>query len=463
MSGVLTLQRIQQALPKGTDQPRHPAKERSEMKKARFLFLMATTLFFLSSLVPPACAETESRDPLKWVPGTVFKGGRIGFGPLRLLLAVGLQWDYNDNIFWSSGEIGDPLEDDTLYHALPTAFLDQTFEDGGGWRIGYQGDFVTYRDFDTNDWERNQARFDLDYLRPGGLIARVNNVYTLTDDPFGDVAQYKLGIPTEREFNDLRARIGYDFGQRFRLLFLGDYYKQVYDDAADFTQDWDRYAAGVGIEFPVATRTWFFLRYHYGVQEFTSEIPPVTAANNADNTYHQGDIGLQLDPGGRLRGELNVGYQMRTYENDFDSDGDPYADKDTWVAETAIHYLPDNKKVPEYELADYAMLSLNIWRNVHAVGAGTTDFFTETGIGGNVRYDVTPRFNLRWYGKLSTKDYRNASNEQVGWGAWGVNFTWRIWSWIGIDAGYAWEKQNSTINANDFEISRFLLTVTGAI
>jgi hypothetical protein len=36
-------------------------------------------------------------------------------------------------------------------------------------------------------------------------------------------------------------------------------------------------------------------------------------------------------------------------------------------------------------------------------------------------------------------------------------------SWIGLDAGYAWERQNSTVNPNDFEISRILVTLTGAI
>ena len=157
------------------------------MKNARPLILTAIALFLLSAFHVAAFAESQSNDDLKIVPGTVFKGGRLHIGNLRFLAALGAQIEYNDNITWAAGGAADPIIDDYLIHALPTLYLDQTFEKSGGWRIGYEGDMAFYQDTSANDWQKHLGRFDLEFQGPSNPVVGIHNDYTLTDDPFGDV------------------------------------------------------------------------------------------------------------------------------------------------------------------------------------------------------------------------------------------------------------------------------------
>jgi hypothetical protein len=423
------------------------------MKKVRIPSLTAVVIFLLSIFQMPALAQPQEYDGLKLVPGTVLRGGRIRTGNLRLLAGLTLAGIYNDNIYYASGDIGDPVEEDYITAVRPTAYLDWTFPERGGLRIGYEGDYAFYEDFDFNDWKRHQGRFDFDYLAPGGLIARINDVYIDTGDPFGNANEFALGAPqTQRWSNDFSSRFGFAFSHRLRVLVFGDYFRQEYDNIINFTQDWDDYRAGAGIETGVMPKTWLYLRYYYGGREYTTQAAGVTTANNADYTYHQGNIGLEWDPGSKIRGQVDVGYQWRSYKNEIDSYGIPYSDKNTWIARTSINYLPRGRT--EYEVQETSLLSFNFWRGINSVGADTAEFYTETGTSGVVRYDINPKINLRWFVEYSHKDYRNAVNEQAGRGSWGLDFTWRIQSWLGVSVGYVWEKQNSTVETNDFEINR---------
>jgi hypothetical protein len=445
-------------------QPSYPAKEQCEMKNARLLILTAIALFLLTGFHTAVFAESQTNDDLKVVPGTVFKGGRLHIGNLRFLAALlNAQIEYNDNITWAAGGAADPIIDDNIFHAFPTLYLDQTFDQHGGWRLGYEGDIAVYQDTNANDWLKHLGRFDLQYQGPSKPIVQINNDYTLTDDPFGDVTQFGLGTPTERWFNDFRSRFGYQFGERFRLLGFADYYKQEYNQQIAFTQNWDDYAVGTGVEFAVASKTWLFLRYFYGGQNYTTNAAGVTDTNNADYTYHQGNIGIDWEPGSRVRGQVDFGYQRRKYKNTTDPSGTAYKDKNTWVTATSISYLPaDLKNVPDYELSDNYIINFNLWRGLYSVGANTADYFTEAGIGGAVRYDLSPWLNLSWYLERSERKYQNAVNEKAGWGAWGLDLTFRIVSWLGLEASYAWEKQNSTVSTNDFKINRVTLTLIGS-
>ena len=434
------------------------------MKNARPLILTAIALFLLSAFHAAAFAESQTNDDLKIVPGTVFKGGRLHIGNLRFLAALGAQIEYNDNITWAAGGAADPIIDDYIIHALPTLYLDQTFEKSGGWRIGYEGDMAFYQDTSANDWQRHLGRFDLEVQGPSKPVVGIHNDYTLTDDPFGDVTQFGLGTVTKRWYNDFRSRFGYQFGERFRLLGFADYYKQEYDQQTAFTQNWDDYAVGAGFEFGVVSKTWFYLRYFYGGRNYTSNAAGVNDTNNADYTYHQGNVGIDWDPGSRVRGQVDLGYQARKYKNAADPSGTPYKDKGTWVTTTSVSYLPaDLKNVPEYEVSDAYIINVKLWRGLYSVGANTAEYFSEIGIGGAVRYDLSQWFNLRWYLDLSEKKYQNAANEKVGLGAWGLDLTFRIVSWLGLEAGFDREKQNSTVSTNDFKVSRVTLTLIGAI
>jgi hypothetical protein len=212
------------------------------MKTVRLLSLAAVTALVVCNCLMPAYGQ-EAENPLRYVPGFQLQGGRIGVGNLRLLAGVGVVAERNDNIYYASGQLGDPNEfirGDWIGHVMSSIFLDKTFEGRGGVRLGYQGDWAYYDKYSENDWKNNVGRFDLDYFAPGGLIARIRSSAARLEDPYGNVNQFALGVPkTKRWVYDAGMRVGYRFSDRFRFLLLGSGFKQDYDEERDFTQNWE--------------------------------------------------------------------------------------------------------------------------------------------------------------------------------------------------------------------------------
>ena len=142
--------------------------------------------------------------------------------------------------------------------------------------------------------------------------------YTDAEDPYGSDNEFKLGVPmTERWFNNLMTKIGYDFGNKLRLFGYFNYYKQDYDALLDYTQNYDNQEFGVGAEVKLLPKTWGFIRYHIGEQDY--DTPPAlvngiptnaTESNDADYDWQRVNTGLTWDSGAKFSGELDFGYKI---------------------------------------------------------------------------------------------------------------------------------------------------------
>ncbi len=417
------------------------------MKKGIFISVaLATILVLLSSPV-------------------MARGGKIRMGNLKIVPSLGLEAIADDNIFLGNGSnTTDELkESDSIAHVKPGLSFDYTMEERGTVSLGYEGDFAYYNKNDKNDWKSHKGLFKLDYEAPGGLIAKIDNTYTETQDPFGGYAEYNLGKKTERWSDDLKNEFGYKLGSRFKAFLYYNYYKQDYKADADFAQDFYSHEAGTGVEMQFLPKTWGFVRYYYGLQDYDSSgaIGGQTTdeSNDSDFTWHKIDAGLTWDTGTKISGELNFGYQDKKYDNDFNYKGDKYNDNNTWVAATSIFYdvatAEDGTMITQ--------LGLTIDRSQNQTSSNTTSYYEDTGAGISFKQKLLTKITLEGSFSYNFHDYfetdrlpmRQDDNYEAG-----LSVDYQARDWLSAGAGYTYKEKHSNYDANNFEDNKFNFKIT---
>jgi hypothetical protein len=312
-------------------------------------------------------------------PGMPFwpEGNAIGSGKLKFFpeLAVGLV--YNDNIFFD--EIDE--ESDLISHIIPRIMLDYSLEERGSIKLGYAGNFAYYKDFPDNDWRRHDFGFLLDYSAPGGLFLDIANNYVDTSDPFGSQNDYALGEQKERWYNLLGTGLGYNFGDKLKVIGYYNLNKQEYENTdVDWSQNFDEDEYGAGVEKRIGAKTWGFVRFLHGSRDYNTESPDGSVNESNDADYSTDRIFLGLT------GELNFGYQWLEYDNPKDVNGLPYIDNDTWLAATQIDYSI------KPGITD---LHIRFERGTYQRGSFTQEFYDGTYFDAWLQHRFQNRFRLR--------------------------------------------------------------------
>jgi len=394
------------------------------------------------------------------VPDSVMaQQARINFGNLTVVPGISLQGLYDDNIYLASGNANDEeeeVESDWITHVKPSLLLNYSFRERGSLSLGYQGDFAFYSDNDENDWKNNKGILALNYVAPGGFIIGINEQYTAAEDPLGSKEEYKLGVPqTERWNNDLRTRIGYDFGNRLKVLLYYNYYKQDYKEEEDFTQDYDYHEYGAGLQMRISPKTWGFIRYHHGSQDYYSvgkiAGKDVDESNDADFTWNRVNAGLTWDTTAKLSGEVNFGYAWTDYDNEKDKDGNPYDDKDTWIAATAVTFAA----------TPTTTLSLTVSRAIRTTGAGSKEYFEDTGGGISLSQRLLRKFMLTVGAGYSKHDFNRPEDnkrEQDNYNA-NIGLNYQIQEWLSAGVSYTYNRKDSNYKEDEFVDNQVGMTV----
>jgi len=416
------------------------------MKKGILFSVVLSTIFvFLSSQV-------------------MAQGGKIRMGNLKIVPSLGLETVADDNIFLGNGTntTDELVESDWITHVKPGLSLDYTMEERGTISLGYEGDLVYYDKNDKNDWKSHKGLFNLDYEAPGGLIVKIDNTYTETQDPFGGYAEYNLGKKTERWSNDLKNEFGYKLGSKFKGFLYYNYFKQDYESDADFAQDFYSHEAGTGLEMRVLSKTWGFIRYYYGLQNYdTSGVTgglTTNESNDSDFTWHKVDAGLTWESGVKISGELNFGYQDKKYDNNFTPAGEKYNDIGTWVAATSIFY----DVVTAEDGTMITQLGLTIDRSLNQSGANTENYYEDTGAGISFKQKLFTKLTLNASASYNFHDYylpltenRQDDNYEVG-----LSVDYQARDWLSAGAGYTYKEKHSNKNENDYEDNKFNFKIT---
>jgi hypothetical protein len=397
----------------------------------------------LKSLPPPGMDRHEPAE-----------AGRIHIGNLRIIPRLTVQAVHDDNIFLGNGknESAEKEESDWITHVVPGLLLDYGFGPRGGLKLGYHGDLAYYKDNDRNDWQTHRGLADLDYRSPGGLIVRAINVYTDADDPYSSENEYRLGEQIKRWHNNLKTKVGFEFSDRFRVLAYYNSYKQDYDNREDFTQDYSSTEFGTGFQMNLMPKTWGFVRYHYGEREYDSLQGGVTNDNDADFSWQRVNTGLTWDPGAKLSGELNFGYQWKDYDNRTSKDGFIYDDRDTWVASTFVAYRPALTRV----------LSLSVLRALREVGSDTDEYYEDTVVGLGFEQLLLDKLTLSVGGIYSENDYNVFQDEERKDDNYKANIglEYRLQDWVRAGVSYNYWRKDSSIPRYDFTDNRFVATLS---
>ncbi|MCU0594047.1 MAG: outer membrane beta-barrel protein [Desulfobacterota bacterium] len=387
------------------------------------------------------------------------QGGRISVGNLKVIPSLTLEEVYDDNIYLASGinDTNEKIDSDWIFHVMPGLMLDYTLEGRGYVRAGYLGDYAYYADFDQNDWKNHKVLFDFDYQAPGGLLFGLKNVWVDAADPYGADNQFGLGVPqTKRWYDDFNTKVGYNFGNQFRAFLYYDYYKQDYDLESDFSQDCTMNQFGAGLQMHVASKTWGFIRYHYGYRDYFShpDGSGVTDQNDADFDFNRVSTGLVWDSGAKFSGELNFGYEWRNHDNEFDSLGNRYDDRDTWVAATRVNYFATSTTT----------FSLSLIRALRDTGSNTYQYYTDTGIKLGVAQVFLTRFTLTAEAGYALYEYNaptDPTKEADNYlGSLGVSY--KVQDWLIAGLAYTYLKQDSNYPEDDYKDNRFIISLRAA-
>lgn len=384
------------------------------------------------------------------------QGGKIRMGDLKIIPGIVLQDVHDDNIYLGNGD-NTPQEEeesDWITHLMPSLLLDYVFAERGQLRLGYEGEFAYYNDNDQNDWTRHEGTFRLNYLSPGGLIVEMDNLFVDTEDPYSSENEYRLGrAQVERWHDRLATKIGYDFSDQFKLLAYYNIYEQDYDDDLDFSQDYQSHEFGAGAQIRVMPKTWGFVRYHLGERDYYTHPAGtgVTDSNDSDFDWHRVNVGLTWGAAAKVGGELNFGYQWKTYENAADVDGNTYDDKDSFIARTLI----------SYDATPTTKLGVGITRALREASSDTNEYFEDTGISLNLQQVIIEKVTLNVGGIYSNHDYneptpkeREDDNYKVV-----IDLQYRIQDWLSARAGYQYWEKASNYRENDFTDNRLLVSV----
>ena len=365
------------------------------------------------------------------------QGGRINFGKLRVVPGLTIQQVYHDNIYLGSGtnNTSELEESDSITHVMPAFGFDYSLQERGSLSLGYGGDLAYYGDNDDNDWQTHKGMFDLSYQAPGGLILGIDNIYTDAEDPYGSLEQYRLGLKTERWNNDLKTKIGYDFGNRFSIFAFYNFYKQDYDLERDCTQDYDVNEFGAGLQMRLLPKTCGFVRYHFGGRDYFSHPAGTTSneTNDSDFDWRRVNAGLTWDTAAKMIGELNIGYQWKDYDNEIDPNGNRYEDRNTWIAFTQV----------AFRARPTTTFALSLTRGLREVGSDTNEYFEDTGIGMNLEQVILTKITMTVGGAYSQNHYNLPANKHRKDDNYKANIglDYRIRDWLTAGAGYRYDKK----------------------
>jgi len=296
--------------------------------------------------------------------------------------------------------------------------------------------------------------FNVKYQAPAGLLVALSEVFSSGSDPYGDAVQYGLGFNMQRWNNDFNFKTGWDFFNRFKGIFYYNFYKQRYKDERNFTQNWTNNEFGLGFQMRVLPKTWGFLRYHYGMQNFNSHPTEVrgqpvniTSSNDASNKWNRVNVGLEWDSGAKVGGELNVGYEWLKFDNSTDPSDFEYKGRNSWIAGTSIDYSPFARTA----------LTLNIARALKVTGAASAEMYDDSSVGINVQQDLPYKFSATGgfiYSKNDYNTFRLDNNYNFF-----VNAKYQIQSWLDVTAGYRYMQKSSNDQTQSFTDNQISLSI----
>ena len=390
------------------------------------------------------------------LPSAAVAAGNIRMGKITVLPKVAYTGEYNDNIYITED---DEKSDYINKLTLGLGALWENDADNYA-KLGYSLDLFKYSDYSDNDYEAHNIYAGLGYKAPGGLYAKLDERFVSTEDPYGGDNLYKEGVAkTKRWNNTVKAALGYEFGDRFRVEASYRNFWEEYHEFADKWQNKMDNEPGVAFYYRFMPKTSALVEYRVQVREYLEQQNAGDNDKGADSDtaqdflYHKGFVGLHWDASAKINGDLKLGIGYKDYENDkqwaVNGVSEDYEDATTWIAETNL----------AYQLFQKTRLNGRLMRQVKdSTSAGSTRY-TDTVFGIGARQMFTEKLTGKVDLSYTNDDYAGNDDRRDDTDQARLGVDYKIQEWLTAGVNYTYKQRESNVDDKDYTNNRIAFTV----
>ena len=323
----------------------------------------------------------------------------VKIGKLNIKPTITYKGSYDDNIYKeATNEISDYI---SVYSPSLSLSLGKP-ETGNYISAGIDADFADFSDKDKNNYQTYKPYFAFSLSTPGGLYFKGEERFIDTDDLYGTENDYNVGTRTMRWINDASITIGFKFADKYTIESSYKNSKYRFDDLADQHQDNEADTYSISVLYRVGAYTSLFGQFQSGNEEYDRQNEgvtgwtPVTSQDNEKTDYY---IGARFAPGGKLSGEIKLGFSEIDFDNIMDQYGNQYTDDEALSAEALVGY----KMTPK------TTLNFNLSRNFKTMpefgASAVASSFVDTTVGIGMKQQFRKRLSLNLGLDMRYQDY----------------------------------------------------------
>jgi len=399
------------------------------------------------------------------------EGGKFQIGHIKIVPTVIGEAVYDNNIYKGNGKgyaapdvtKQEAVVSDLIYHIKPSIMGSYDIPERGSISLGWQWDIARYNTETANNWSNNSGFLNVDYAAPEGILFGFKNAYAYSTDAYGNADQYSVGQTSQRWTDDLNTKLGYHFGSTIRSIFYYNYYIQQYEQSKDWAQNYNQNMFGIGFEARFLPKTWGFVRYLYTAKTYIDN-DPQAQTTKSNSKANAGQIGFTWDPGAKLNGEVNFGYQWKSFDNQWvnlNNTGDQRQSSNSWSAATLVNFAA----------LEQSIITLSISRVQRDSSSNTNEFFYDTGLGLSLSHKFFTKYTFKVGASVASNDYNRppvstttganppANNRNdTNWMA-NVGLDYKIQDWLGAGVAYAFSSKNSNYEENNYSDNQFSFNI----
>jgi hypothetical protein len=145
----------------------------------------------------------------------------------------------------------------------------------------------------------------------------------------------------DRWENEAHLLLGYRLGRKWFAEATYDNLLERYDNEIDEWRDETDHIYGLAIFYRLTGKTAVFGQFRQKWAEYNAQNDGHSIWNaSTSRDYLRTSVfgGLRFEEGGKLSGEVKLGYSLKDFDNDKDPLGRDYKDDETWSAEASVDY-----------------------------------------------------------------------------------------------------------------------------
>lgn len=393
----------------------------------------------------------------------------ISLGRLKLLLEASYRGTYEDNVFLENRN----TKNDFIHRITPSVRVEYGDVNGQAdsvvgkiaisqtrFSAGYSTDFVFYNDFSDNRYIGHDPFISVLYNSPSGIYLKADEAFKYTEDVYGSLNQYNIGIKTKRWDNTVGFTIGYQ--SRYKLGVDVTYMNYItrYDELIDQWQDRMDHRIATSIYYKATPKLSFFAQYRHTIADYDKQNDGIllwTDNTSQDYTLDDYFLGISFDPTAKIRGELKLGYGEKNFENEVDPFGRSYIDESSWIAETSLSYRPRER----------TGLKMMLSRSLDGSPDADSASYIRTLMGVSVSQDIGNRMTasggLYWERQDFSDENKGIPKKYFNIYSATASIDFRIMRWLTAGLSYTYQSRNVSddlYEAEEYDVNRISLYTT---